>query len=144
MMQKTRFSQALLAFLVFALPMALPAQSLIGKWKGTSEGEVGMMTFDKAGYVTFTTGGQSIGGKEFDAEGITMSMTYETDATTDPHTIDLVMTMGKEKIEVARMPGIYKFEGKKTLIINMNFDGTERPLKFDETDKNQITLHKAK
>lgn len=120
------------------------AQSLKGKWKGESNGEVGMMSFDKEGYVTFSSGGETVGGKNFTSEGITMSMRYEADDTKDPATLDFVMQVEGLEFEAARMQGIYKFVNPKTLIVNMDFSGTHRPAKFDPEDPNQITLHKVK
>ena len=41
---------------------SVSAQSLVGKWKGEDNGEVGVINFDKEGYVSFTVGGELVGG----------------------------------------------------------------------------------
>jgi hypothetical protein len=97
---------------------------------------------DQEGYVTFTSGGNWR--KNFTSVGITMSMRYEADDTKDPATLDFVMQVEGLEFEAARMQGIYKFVNPKTLIVNMDFSGTNRPAKFDPEDPNQITLHKVK
>ena len=118
------------------------AQSFKGKWKGTSNGEMGMMTFDKKGYVTFIIGGKTIGGKKFSSEGTDLTMHYEYNEKANPHTMDFVIGLADGSMELTRMMGIYKFVDDKTLIINMDFDGKVRPNAFNEEDKNQITLTK--
>jgi hypothetical protein len=118
--------------------------SILGKWKGVDDGEVGFVTFDKDGFVTMEMDGGKMGGRKFDAGGVMASMTYEIDDNADPMTIDFVIRLLDEGLEVGRLPGIYKFVNNKTLIINMNFDGPERPARFDPEDPNQITMSRVK
>lgn len=131
-----------LGTMTLTLPV-LSAQALKGKWEGTSEGEMGMVEFDKQGYVTLVVGGEVIGGKKFEAEGLSMYMKYHTDNTREPYTIDFIMYMS-DNTEIARMLGIYKLVDAKTLILNMDFDGIRRPEKFDAANPNQIELKKSK
>lgn len=118
--------------------------SLIGKWKGIDEGEIGFITFDKEGFVTIEMNGESTGGKKFDAGGVMASMTYEVNESNDPMEIDFIISLLSDKTELGRLPGIYKFVNNKTLLINMNFDGVERPTIFDPEDPNQIALSRVK
>ncbi len=122
----------------------ISAQSLVGKWKGQDNGEVGVINFDKEGYVSFTVGGELVGGKNYQAEGLVFDMFYETDDSVTPHNVDFIIKMDEGQIEVARMQGIYTLVDKKTLVINMKFDGTERPTALDDTSEDQITLKKMK
>lgn len=122
----------------------LSAQSLIGKWKGEDGGEVGIITFDKEGYVAFTVNGESIGGKAYKVEGMVFDMVYEIDDTVTPHTMDFVISMDGSELEVSRMEGIYRFDDDKTLVINMKFDGSGRPEAFDDSSDDQIRLTKTK
>lgn len=137
-------------FLLFALFTAgltsftLTDSSLVGKWKGEDNGEVGVITFDKDGYASFTIGNELVGGKGYESEGLVFDMFYETDDSVSPHTIDFVIKINDGEIEVARMLGIYQLIDKKTLVINMKFDGTERPTTWDEDSEDQITLKKMK
>ncbi len=138
-----------LAFVLFLGLQLFPispstAQSFNGHWQGLSEGEVGKMTFDKKGYVTFIINDQPMGGKKFTSEGIDMTMRYEYDDHVTPHTIDFVLSMAGDGTELTRMLGIYQFVNAKTLIINMDFEGKARPTVFDPEDKNQIQLSKIK
>ena len=125
-------------------PDAIHAQSLIGKWEGTSHGEPGMMTFDKKGYITFIIDNEPMGGKKFTESGVELSMKYEFNDKVEPHTLDFVLMPADESMEFSRMLGIYKFINPKTLIINMDFDGKARPQEFDPDDVNQIALSKIK
>ena len=130
--------------LCFLIPTALiSAQSLVGSWKGEDNGEVGVINFDDEGYVSFTVNGEEIGGKQYKSEGLVFDMYYEINDAVSPHTMDFVIKMADD-IEVGRMMGIYAFTNDQTLIINMNFDGGDRPAALDESSENQITLTKIK
>lgn len=130
--------------LCFLASSQVYSQSLIGSWKGEDGGEVGVITFDKNGYVSFTVNGESIGGKGYKAEGMVFDMVYETNDTADPHHMDFVIKMDDGSLEVSRMQGIYSFVDDKTLIINMKFDGSDRPQAFDSNSDDEIRLTKMK
>jgi len=134
---------ALLLFLTIALSLTsftLPSPSLVGQWKGEDDGEVGIISFDKEGYVSFTVYGEQVGGKEYKAEGLLFDMYYEADESVLPHKMDFVIKMHDGQTEVARMLGIYTFADDNTLIINMKFDGSDRPETLDDASEDQITL----
>ena len=118
--------------------------TLIGKWQGEDEGEMGIITFEKGGYVSFIVDGEVVGGKKYAVEGIVMDVYYETDDSVIPHTIDFIFKLNEGQIEISRMLGIYQLVDEKTLILNMKFDGQERPTILDENSKDQITLTKFK
>ncbi|MDZ4747897.1 MAG: hypothetical protein SH808_05375 [Saprospiraceae bacterium] len=143
-MKKSIISLFSLSLFIAITPPDISAQSLVGKWKGEDNGEVGVINFDKEGYVSFTVGGELVGGKNYQAEGITFDMYYETNDSVTPQTVDFIIRMDEGQIEVARMQGIYAMVDKKTLVINMKFDGTERPAVMDDTSEDQITLKKMK
>jgi hypothetical protein len=132
-----------LFFLAIALSLTsftLPSPSLVGQWKGEDDGEVGIISFDKEGYVSFTVNGEKIGGKEYTAEGLVFDMYYESDESVQPHKMDFVIKMHAGEMEVARMQGIYTFRDDNTLVINMKFDGSDRPVTLDNDSDDQITL----
>jgi len=134
---------AILFFLAIALSLTsftLPSPSIVGQWKGEDDGEVGIISFDKEGYVSFTVNGEQVGGKEYKAEGLVFDMYYESDESVQPYKMDFVIKMHDGQLEVARMQGIYAFTDDNTLIINMKFDGSERPQSLDDTSEDQITL----
>jgi hypothetical protein len=143
-MKKFAFLLLFAAFAASLTSFTLPKPSLIGKWKGEDGGEVGIITFDKQGYVSFTVNDEVVGGKEYKAEGLVFDMYYETDDSVTPNNMDFVIKIHDGQIEVARMQGIYKFVDDKTLVIHMKFDGTERPTALDDTSQDQITLKKMK
>ena len=143
-MKSSSISSLLLVVLFFCSSSVAFGQSLLGSWKGEDGGEVGVITFDKNGYVSFTINGESIGGKGYKAEGFVFDMVYETDEASVPHHMDFVIKMDDGAVEVSRMQGIYSFEDEKTLIINMKFDGSERPDAFDPTSDDEIRLTKMK
>jgi hypothetical protein len=134
----------LLGISISLVSFTTPATSLVGKWKGEDDGEIGFITFDKEGYVAFITEGQTLGGKKYTMDGMVFDMYYETDDTVTPNTIDFIIKLHEGQVEVTRMTGIYKFVNNKTLLLNMNFSEGERPALFDPEDPNQITLHKIK
>lgn len=142
---KSSPAYVLLLFIAFLLTSSsVHSQSLVGSWKGEDDGEVGVITFDKNGYVSFTINGESIGGKGYKAEGMVFDMVYETDDASVPHHMDFVIKMDDGSLEVSRMQGIYSFVDDKTLIINMKFDGSERPQAFDSGSDDEIRLTKMK
>jgi len=135
---------ALIAVAFTLTSFAMKAPTLIGKWQGEDEGQVGIITFDKSGYVSFTVDGKVIGGKKYEVEGVVMDMYYETDNSVTPHAIDFVFKLNEDQTELSRMLGIYELVDEKTLILNMKFDGAERPDRMDAGSKDQITLKKVK
>jgi uncharacterized protein (TIGR03067 family) len=126
---------------------SLSAQNtkLIGQWKGTGNGVEGIITMDKKGFVSINTNGEIVGGKKFSGEsGIQLKMIYETNEASNPHTIDFVMKTLDDALEVHRALGIYKFMDDKTLVLVMDFQGVERPRKFDNKNPDQMTMTKIK
>lgn len=118
--------------------------TLVGKWKGESEGEIGFIQFSRDGYVSFVAEDKKVGGKKYTMEGMVFDMTYETNESVTPHTMDFVIRLHEDQTEISRLQGIYKFVNDKTLIVNMNFDGDDRPEVFNPDDPNQIVLHRVK
>ncbi len=138
---------SLLFFIIILLGLTastFKASPLVGKWRGEDGGEVGTITFDKKGYVSFSINNQEIGGKEYLSEGVLYDMTYAYDHRQNPKTLDFIIQNNEDKIEIARMRGIYKLLDKDILIINMKFDGSERPIIFDDQSDDQIALTRIK
>src|SRR5688572_2878885 len=105
-MKRILIFPAILALALCMTSFTPPSPSLIGQWKGEDNGEVGIITFEKEGYVSFTINDEKVGGKDYESEGIVFDMFYETDETVTPHTMDFVIKMDDEDVEVARMLGI--------------------------------------
>ena len=87
--------------------------------------------------ITFST--QSVS-----AQSLVGKWKGEDNGEVTPHTVDFIIKMDDGQIEVARMEGIYNLLDKKTLVINMKFDGTDRPTALDDDSEDQITLKKMK
>lgn len=131
------------AALIIGFPVScLTAQdySLVGTWQGTMDGETGKFIFDKKGYAMIDQGGEKIGGKKYVAQGITLKVIYEVNPNTDPKTIDFIVERVDDSTEMSRMVGIYKFVNEKTLLLNLNFSGTNRPDQFDPHSPDQVVL----
>jgi len=118
--------------------------SLVGTWQGTKDDQTGQFIFDKKGYATIVQGGETIGGKKYTADGMTLQVVYDVNPTTDPMTIDFIIQKVDDKTEITRMVGIYKFVNEKTLILNLNYTDKKRPKKFDPESPNQIVLTRIK
>lgn len=134
----------LFAFALTITSFTTKTPTLIGKWQGEDEGQVGIITFEKGGYVSFNVDGEVVGGKKYAVEGIVMDVYYETDDSVTPHTIDFIFKFHEGQMEISRMLGIYQLVDENTLILNMKFDGQERPVILDENSKDQITLKKVR
>jgi len=134
----------LIAFLIvtsfLTASFTSPKATLVGRWRDIDKSQSGFMTFDQEGYVTLETNGEVVGGKNFVVDGVTANMRYETREDTDPMEIDFIVTMTEKETEIGRVRGIYKFLSKRKLMININFDGPDRPVIFDPDDPNQVTL----
>src|SRR5690606_25642681 len=140
-MPHTRMSGWLLVGIAFLFAFSMPDAGLVGKWKGSDGGdEIGFIVFDKDGFVTIELQGGAMGGPKFNAGGADASMRYEVNTAVEPHQIDFVIRLLEDDSELGRLPGIYKLVNPKTLLLNMNFDGPERPVEFDPEDPNQIQL----
>lgn len=115
-----------------------------GTWRGFSDGQMGMITFDKEGYVTFTIGKEKLGGKKLKVENYVTSMIYEFNEAADPKTLDFIIIDHKTKEEITRMSGIYKFINPNSMVLNLAVNGGLRPTDFDESSPDQIVLSKIK
>ena len=99
---------ALLFFLTFSLSLTAQNEKLVGKWTGESKGEVGSIIFDSEGFITFIIGGETMGGKEFNAGNEMASMTYSVDYSVEPYPIEMTIT-GKTSGQEAKMYGFIQF-----------------------------------
>lgn len=117
-------------------------KSLIGEWQGTDQGETGSFLFENDGFVTFTIGAETAGGREFENNGIICSMFYETNTLVKPHTIDLIVVQKDGGAELGRLPGIYEYMSSKKIKLQLSFDDKERPKTFNEKSGDVIILEK--
>lgn len=91
-------------YLFFLTASTLSAQSITGVWKGKSEGETGVFTFDKDGYMTMERGSSLLGGKRFKMDGKEFSMKYLIEEQAGKaRNLDFVMYDLSTNKEVMRM-----------------------------------------
>ncbi|RAJ13450.1 hypothetical protein [Olleya aquimaris] len=135
-----------LLLLVFILPLMSfnllnTDFNIVGTWKGYDNGDIGYAIFDKEGYATFESNGESMGGKEFMMNDEKAQMTFILNKETQPMEIDFVITL-LESGETQSLLGIIQFENKDKLRLGVGFDGGDRPLDFDE--ENSIYFERVK
>lgn len=91
-------------YLLFLAAGTLSAQSITGVWKGKSEGETGVFTFDKDGYMTMEKGNSILGGKRFKMDGKEFAMKYLIEEQSGKvRNLDFVMYDLATNKEVMRM-----------------------------------------
>ena len=112
----------------------------IGKWIGTSKGEIGFVNFDKEGFASFEIQGQIFGGKEFVLNGEKGKMTYKINDNVTPIQIDFTVTKIKTKEEM-KILCIAKFKNENEMEFAMNFNNN-RPVEFNS--ENSMILKREK
>jgi hypothetical protein len=119
--------------------------TLFGRWRSIEDPNAGFMEFDSEGYVTIEDNGQVIGGKEFEIEGNKASMSYTTNTSVTPHQIDIVLKLKLEgqEMEAAKMLGVYTYDkNSQTLSMCINFEGSSRPTKIEDSDAFDLMVFK--
>lgn len=130
----------LLSFALFSFNYSTDRSILFGKWKGEDQGEIGYINFDPEGYAHFEIGGQILGGKEFEYDGKTGSMTYEVNDAVEPIQIDLILTI-VETAEINTLLCIAEFVDENTMKFAINFEN-QRPTEF--TEENSLVFKRQK
>ncbi len=121
--------------LIFLACLTSVAQNkLIGLWKGVDQGEVGYVNFDSTGYAYFIIENDTLGGETYTMNGHEAYMKYEVNYTKSLMTLDFILYLKSDNLEIGRLPGIFKFDEKDRLILCVNFESNERPSTFIEED----------
>ena len=130
----------LLIFITVSSFAQKPNPKLTGLWKGTDlHNNIGYFNFDSEGYVTIINHNDTIGGKSFVQNGSTGSIFYKTDESSEPYSIDIIISKeGKDSTK--GLLGIYKFDEKNRLVLCIGFEETDRPVEFNE--KNTMIFEK--
>ena len=128
----------LVTFSIFSFNTINDASKIIGKWKGEDNLEIGYMIFQEDGFAYFEIQGQIFGGKEFNFGGDKGQMTFEINDTTNPITIDFIVTKLSTG-EQNKLLAIAEFIDDNTMNFAIGFDGN-RPTDFDN-DKS-ILMHR--
>ena len=121
-------------FTFFIIPLVLlttsQKETIVGKWIGEDQNQIGYLIFDSDGYAAFEIDGQVMGGKEFYMKGKKGKMTYTINYNTTPIEVDFTLTK-IESGESKKILGIAEFTDRNTINFNMAFD-TTRPTTFGE------------
>lgn len=115
---------------LFLLSSTSQKETLVGKWIGEDQNEIGYLIFDNEGYAAFEVNGLVMGGKEFIMKGKKGKMTYTVNYNTTPIEVDLKVTK-IESGESQTILAIAEFTKKNIINFNMNFNNI-RPTEFDE------------
>lgn len=107
--------------------------SLVGRWEGIQANDTIELIFEKDSIATMTnkTVNQTLGGSEIAWKGKMVQLIYRVDASTTPHTIDLVIRDIATKTEYKRLTGIFELLSDRELKINLG-SGKGRPATFDQ------------
>ena len=139
---------ALLIFVSASL-FAKPDTALIGRWVARDSAVITEIRFEKGGYITMVITGQTIGGKDYNYQNVTMDMTYDCYTIGNPHNIDITLLAHSSGQVVRKMAGIYEFVSPKQIRVKINLSGTDRPGNFktpvdEENDPVPILFDKVK
>jgi hypothetical protein len=120
-------------------PAIPPARSVVGKWRGSSDGDVLELILEADGKVDMTIKGQS-----FKKEVIQnrRDIIYTADLSTSPMRLDFT-SMNAAGEEIGQMKMIFKFSNKNTIKLRTYFNN-DRPDGFlTDSDANTIILQKV-
>lgn len=113
-------------------------KSLIGRWEGASNGEIGVIDFMEDGRVDFIESGLSL------TESLSKNggyLEYAVDTSKHPHHLDIIF-ISNSGAEITRLKMIFKYLSQNQIKVRTDFNG-DRPLNFTSNeDENTIILIK--
>ena len=116
-------------------PYSAPENStdprITGVWNGTSLGDAEdvEIIFEDNNVITIISGGDVMGGENFEIKDIPAGLSYELNMDVVPHQIDIVFTMFN--VEFSRIKGIFEFSGKNEIMMLLSDDPeADRPKGF--------------
>jgi hypothetical protein len=141
---KHLFFLPLLLILVMVTSFSIPPGKHVGTWKGEdSKDKIGSLVLDSSGYATLLVDNETLGGKDFEMNGIKAECKYKIDYSKEPIWLDIVMYNKESQHEMGRLKGIIKFITDNKIMYRINFEG-ERYTRFDPNDKeNTIVLNRV-
>ena len=113
--------------------------TLVGKWKGEDQSEIGYITFDEYGYALIEMEDMTVGGKEYVQDVQKFSLEYQVNYSVDPMPIDLIFVeigTGGQQI----IPCLAKVIDQNSMTFSLSTNGI-RPDKIQ--DGNYIILNRV-
>ena len=140
----------MLAVLAITLSIVLSSctgdsKKIIGEWKGMDpKGNAVSFIFDKDHTLTLITRNEVISGKEKLVNGHRMKITYETNESAKPATLDFVFTNVDAKKETKRIKGIFRYITDNKMELRIDLFGHTSFDTFNSEDKvHTLLLDKA-
>lgn len=135
----------LFCFIVFSNIAIAQDKKIVGTWKGINrEGTNIEFVFDSEGYITMSSRGEVIGGKEFEIQGVKASTKYETDQTTNPFKLIYKLINLSGNIEVGSMGGVYKYINHNEILLRFNPNPGQTYNDFSDTEDDDTFVLKRK
>ncbi|MBL7810984.1 MAG: hypothetical protein JNL57_02075 [Bacteroidetes bacterium] len=135
----------LLIFVGFcsSLSASAPADTVLtGKWQVTNQEESSLFFFNPDGYAGMVYESDTIGGKEYDIEGVKYAMKYKVNYKTKPMQMDLLIYKKATMQLVNTMPAIFEFLPTGGMKLMINYSENKRPAFFMQ--ESTLLLDRAK
>ncbi|MBO3699208.1 hypothetical protein [Roseivirga sp. E12] len=119
------------------------SELIVGKWYGgvPDENDNGYFTFDSDKFVTMVSGDETIGGRNYEVDGVTLDLKYEIDNSKTPANIDLVFYSGSTAF--GRLKGLIKMLDDDSFEIVMSSELTDpRPSSLTEVGSQKVAVFK--
>lgn len=104
---------------------AFAQNNIVGKWMDVSDGDTGIVIFDKEGFATVVINGEKMGGRSFEMEGLmTACMTYEfVPAGNKTYKVNLyIKSASPDSIVLMTAPGLIEFITPDKIKFAVNFE----------------------
>lgn len=138
-----RYLLALLSIVFFSFQPPAEHDVLIGKWEGEDKNETGTIVLNKDGSAEIYTPDGVIGGKDFEMEGIPMTLRYEVSGEKSPYQIDFIIEASIELgAEIPRLEGLIEVINENEIKMWLSFDGLPRPDNFEPGMEDDTVLLK--
>lgn len=113
--------------------------NIVGKWISSQDGDTGIFSFEKNGFLTITVEGETMGGELFDFEGLDACVTYTLTPTKKPNIFELdinIRSASNDSTIFLTAPGLIEFIDKSSLKMAINFEHEEiGPLTVEQKSK---------
>ncbi|KAB2913798.1 MAG: hypothetical protein F9K23_16275 [Bacteroidetes bacterium] len=113
--------------------------NIVGKWVSSQDGDTGIFSFQKNGFLAITVEGETMGGELFDFEGMDACVTYTLKPTKKPNIFELdiyIRSASSDSSIFLTAPGLIEFIDKSSIKMAINFEHEEiGPLTSEQKTK---------